>query len=171
MRRVRRWAASFNGVVESETRFGTHGRYISGRESARAKVVARAIPKCANAPVQQFQTTPLCSMSLRNSAAGVSSLPRGQESIGSYIKVVETGAIGEDLNIAKFDDRRSSEQVSPALSRRCPVSLAVLEADLQDLTAIAHEPSSFRCRKSDCPVASHSWQSGPGASFIGSPGR
>jgi len=58
MRRVRRWAASFNGVVESETRFGTHGRHVSGRESARAKVVARAIPKCANAPVQQFQTTP-----------------------------------------------------------------------------------------------------------------
>src|SRR6202030_2493467 len=53
--------------------------------------------------------------------------------------------------------------------RRCPMS-HVLEADLQDLTSIAHEPSSFWCRKSDRPVAAHSGKSKPGLSFIGSPG-
>src|SRR5437899_8175390 len=46
-----------------------------------------------------------------------------------------------------------------------------LEADLQDLTSIAHEPSSFRSRKSHRPEAAHSGQREPSVSLIGSPGR
>src|SRR5207247_9460023 len=46
-----------------------------------------------------------------------------------------------------------------------------LEADLQDLTPIAHEPSSFRSRKSDRPKAADSGQLEPSVSLIGSPGR
>lgn len=47
----------------------------------------------------------------------------------------------------------------------------MLEADLQDLTSIAHEPSSFWIRKSDRPEAAHSRQVEPSAAFIRSPGR
>src|SRR4051794_11077503 len=45
------------------------------------------------------------------------------------------------------------------------------EADLQDLTSIAHEPSSLGIRKSDSPVAAHFGQLEPSATFVGSPGR
>src|SRR6478672_9705882 len=45
-----------------------------------------------------------------------------------------------------------------------------LEADLQDLAVVADEPSRFRIRKSDRPVAAHLRQIEPGLSFIGSPG-
>jgi hypothetical protein len=47
----------------------------------------------------------------------------------------------------------------------------MLEADLQDLASIAHEPSSFWIRKSDGPEAAHSRQVEPSATFIRSPGR
>src|SRR6266568_1191268 len=46
-----------------------------------------------------------------------------------------------------------------------------LEADLQDLTSIAHEPPSFRTRKSHRPEAAHLGQREPSVSLIGSPGR
>src|SRR5438552_17529526 len=45
-----------------------------------------------------------------------------------------------------------------------------LEADLQNLTSIAHEPSSFRSRKSDSPKAAHSGQCEPSVPFIRGPG-
>src|SRR5438552_17323894 len=46
-----------------------------------------------------------------------------------------------------------------------------LEADLQDLTSIAHEPSSFRSCESHRPEAAHVGQCEPSVSLIGSPGR
>jgi len=45
----------------------------------------------------------------------------------------------------------------------------ILEADLQDLTSVAHKPSSFRIRECDGPEAAHSGQVEPSAAFIGSP--
>jgi hypothetical protein len=60
----------------------------------------------------------------------------------------------------------------PASVRRLtPCRETALEADLQDLTSVAHKPSSFRIRKSDRPVAAHRGQAEPGSSFVGSPGR
>src|SRR5207248_1653035 len=47
---------------------------------------------------------------------------------------------------------------------------SALEPDLQDLTAIAHEPSSSRICKSNCPVATHVGQLEPSATLIRSPG-
>src|SRR5271170_3247983 len=47
--------------------------------------------------------------------------------------------------------------------------LKTLEADLQNLSIVADEPSSFRIRKSDCPITAYLWQFEPGLSFIGAP--
>jgi hypothetical protein len=47
----------------------------------------------------------------------------------------------------------------------------MLEADLQNLTSVAHEPSSLWIRKSDGPEAAHAKQVEPSAAFIWSPGR
>ena len=48
-------------------------------------------------------------------------------------------------------------------------NLTLLEPDVQDLTAIAHEPSSSRICKSNCPVATHFGQLEPSATLIRSP--
>src|SRR5437764_14421439 len=48
-------------------------------------------------------------------------------------------------------------------------SRSALQPDLQDLTAIAHEPSSSRICKSNCPVATHFGQLEPSATLIRSP--
>ena len=49
-------------------------------------------------------------------------------------------------------------------------NLTLLEPDVQDLTAIAHEPSSSRICKSNCPVAAHFGQLEPSATLIRRPG-
>src|SRR5947209_13877506 len=45
-------------------------------------------------------------------------------------------------------------------------NLTLLEPDVQDLTAIAHEPSSSRICKSNCPVATHCGQLERSATLI-----
>jgi len=45
-----------------------------------------------------------------------------------------------------------------------------LEADLQDLTVITHEPSSFGIREGDGPETAHSGKREPRKAFIGRPG-
>src|SRR5215469_12818225 len=55
--------------------------------------------------------------------------------------------------------------------RNAEESQAGSETNLQDETSVAHEPSSFRRSKTDCPIAAHSGQFVPGVSFIGCPCR
>ena len=47
--------------------------------------------------------------------------------------------------------------------------LSALEANFENLSVVAHEPSGFRIRKSDRPVTADLRQFEPGLSFIGSP--
>ena len=70
------------------------------------------------------------------------------------------------LNCRTPPGKRDGQQARCAYGRR-----SMLEADLQDLTFIAHEPSSFWIRKSHGPEAAHSRQVKPSAAFIWSPGR
>ena len=65
-----------------------------------------------------------------------------------------------------FLQRDSSAETDCAVGALQYVCRAVLEANLQDLAVIAHEPSSMRIRKSDGPEAAHFRQHDPSLAFI-----
>src|SRR5208282_5793636 len=71
-------SASFQRVRKSLYAASARTRAASASapcEVLACKALARATPKCANAPVQQFQTMPLWSISFWNSAAAALPFP------------------------------------------------------------------------------------------------
>jgi hypothetical protein len=76
-----------------------------------SRASARATPRRASAPVQQFHTMPLWSRIFWNSAAAAGTLPRSEVGLPADEGVIEAGHVGGELKLAVFDGRQGCAQI------------------------------------------------------------
>jgi hypothetical protein len=85
-------------------------RLVVRRHTLTQAFLARATPRCAKAPVQQFQTMPAVVENLLKLGGGSTALSGRKMCLSANIHMIEAGNIGDERNLPQLD--RGSHRVA-----------------------------------------------------------